>query len=203
MLENQALQRVQSILTYWFGSVEDTLIPSEHRAKIWFSENEDVDLEIKSQFDLDLRHAMLGHYGDWERNPRSQLALIITLDQFSRHIYRGKPIAFQQDDYALNICQRGMEREFDHELSLIERVFYYFPLLHAEHLAHQKNALQAYEMLAELALPETKVIYESFFKFASHHYSIISRFGRFPQRNSILNRESTPEELDYLKEANP
>lgn len=195
------VSRVQSILKYWFGRVEDTLIPSEHQARIWFGDNEDIDIEIRGQFDTDLRHAMLGHYYDWEKDPRSLLALIITLDQFSRHIYRGKPTAFQQDDYALSVCIRGMENNYDHNLSLIERVFFYFPLLHSEHLAYQESSIRAYEMLTELALPETKVIYESFFKFASHHYSIVRRFGRFPQRNSILNRESTDEELDYLRES--
>ncbi len=94
-----------------------------------------------------------------------------------------------------------MEHNYDHELSLIERVFYYFPLLHSEHLAYQESSIRAYEILAELALPETKVIYESFFKFASHHYSIVRRFGRFPQRNDVLSRESTREEIEYLKES--
>ena len=194
-------QRIQTILHYWFGRVEETVIPSEHRARIWFGDNEEVDKEIKAQFDQDLRRAMLGQYLDWEKSSRSQLALIITLDQFSRHIYRGNASAYQQDDYALSICTRGMEHDYDHELSLIERVFYYFPLLHSEHLAYQESSIRAYEILAELALPETKVIYESFFKFASHHYSIVRRFGRFPQRNDVLNRESTKEEIEYLKES--
>ncbi|OGO92662.1 MAG: hypothetical protein A3F10_00445 [Coxiella sp. RIFCSPHIGHO2_12_FULL_42_15] len=194
-------ERVQSILEFWFGRVEETVIPSENRARIWFGDNKQVDSEIKSRFDKDLESAVRGDYLHWEKNSRSQLALIITLDQFSRHIHRGKSYAYAQDDYALSICTRGMEHELDHYLSLIERVFYYFPLLHSEHLAYQESSIRAYEILVELALPETKVIYESFFKFANHHYSIVRRFGRFPQRNAVLGRGSTKEELDYLKES--
>ena len=76
----------------------------------------------------------------------------------------------------------------------------YFPLLHSENINYQEDAVQAYQILAQLAFSETKVIYESFLRFANHHYSIIHRFGRFPQRNRVLNRESTPEELIYLRE---
>ncbi len=191
----------QIILNYWFGHVEETVIPSETRARIWFGENEHVDKEIKSQFTKDLKNAILGKFTGWEKTSRGQLALIITLDQFSRHIYRNKATAFAQDDYALSLCTRGMEHEYDHSLSLIERVFYYFPLLHSEHLAYQESSVRSYEVLVELALPETKIIYESFFKFANHHYNIVRRFGRFPQRNIALGRESKAEEIEYLKES--
>lgn len=193
--------RVESILSYWFGNVEETVIPSENRARIWFGDNDGIDKEIQASFTGDLEKAALGDYADWELKPRGQLALIIVLDQFSRHIMRGNARAFAQDDYALCVCVRGMKQGDDHLLSLIERVFYYFPLLHSEHIADQENAIRAYELLVELALPETKVIYESFFKFASHHYSIVHRFGRFPQRNVILERESTKDEVEFLKES--
>lgn len=193
------IKRIDSILGYWFGRVEETVIPSEDRAKIWFSDNEHIDQEIKKRFEMDLKNATRGNYLHWENESRSQLALIITLDQFSRHIHRGKSSAYSQDAKALNICSKGMEQEYDHQLSLIERVFYYFPLLHSEQLPYQESSIRAFEILVELALPETKVIYESFFKFANYHYSIVRRFGRFPQRNHVLGRHSTKEELDYLK----
>ncbi len=93
-----------------------------------------------------------------------------------------------------------MGKHEDHALSLIERVFYYFPLLHSEHLAFQEQSIRAYQLLVEMAFPETQIIYESFCKFANHHYNIIKRFDRFPQRNAILSRESTEEEIKYLKE---
>ena len=124
--------------------------------------------------------------------------LVILLDQFSRHIYRNKDGAYKQDEMALVTCVEGIAEEYDHELSLTERVFYYFPLLHAESLAYQERSVEAYQTLAELAFSETRVIYDSFLKFANHHYSIIQRYGRFPQRNNILKRKSTELELAYL-----
>jgi len=94
----------------------------------------------------------------------------------------------------------GIESESDHSLSLIERVFYYFPLLHSEKLIYQTQSVLAYQTLSDLAFSETRVIFDSFLKFANHHHSIIQRFGRFPQRNGTLKRKSTKAELVYLKE---
>lgn len=188
------------ILKFWFGRVEDTIVPTEHRARIWFGEDGATDQEIRSQFANDLEVAMSGGLTPWEASPRGQLALIITLDQFSRHIYRGTQRAFTQDEKALSICLLGMEADFDHSLSLIERVFYYFPLLHSEKMLYQEKSVRAYRTLVDLAFSETRVIFDSFLKFANHHYSVIQRFGRFPQRNKALNRESSKAELAYLKE---
>ncbi|OGO94216.1 MAG: hypothetical protein A3F41_03230 [Coxiella sp. RIFCSPHIGHO2_12_FULL_44_14] len=195
------MEHYENILKFWFGHVEETVVPSENRARIWFGESPEVDTEIKEKFNPDLENAVRGRYVEWEKKPHGQLGLIIILDQFSRHIYRHAPQAFAQDDYALSICTQGMEKRNDHALSLIERVFYYFPLLHSEHLGYQEQSIRAYQMLVELALPETQIIYESFFKFANHHYSIVRRFGRFPQRNVILGRESTEDEKKYLQES--
>lgn len=192
---------IDGVLHYWFGRVEETVIPSETRARIWFGEDVSIDQEIKAKFSEQLDLAIAGKYDDWKQTPRGQLAMIIMLDQFSRHVYRGASKAYQQDCGAIKICAEGMEHEYDHNLSLIERVFYYFPLLHSEHITYQESSIRAYEILVELALPETKIIYESFFKFANHHYSIVRRFGRFPQRNVVLKRKSTQEEEEYLQES--
>ena len=188
------------VLKFWFGRVEETIVPTEHRARIWFGEDKETDQEIKWRFAGQLNAAIAGQLSDMEKSPRGQLALIITLDQFSRHIYRGTPNAFAQDPKALSICLDGMKHEADHSLSLIERVFYYFPLLHSENIINQEKSLRAYHLLIELAFSETRVIFDSFFKFANHHHSIVQRFGRFPQRNKALNRESTKAELDFLRE---
>jgi len=192
--------KIKEILDFWFGHVEETIVPSENRARIWFGESSEIDAEIKERFSDVLEAAIHGECKNWEKNARGRLALMILLDQFSRHIYRNTAQAYQQDEKALEVCMDGIRNETDHELSLIERVFFYFPLLHAEHLAYQEHSIQAYQTLSELAFAETRVIYDSFLKFANHHYALIQRFGRFPQRNKVLGRESTPEELSYLKE---
>ncbi len=188
------------VLQFWFGRVEETIVPTEHRARIWFAEDEVTDQEIKSLFGALLESAVAGKLSAWEDTPRGQLASIIVLDQFSRHIYRGTEKAFAQDPHALSICLKGMKNEADHSLSLIERVFYYFPLLHSEKLSDQERSARAYRTLVDLAFSETRVIFDSFLKFANHHYTIIQRFGRFPQRNKSLSRESSKSEIAFLKE---
>jgi len=194
------MESYEKVLDFWFGRVEQTILPSEHRAKIWFAEDPDVDKEIRTKFATDYEQCLLGDFDEWRASPRGQLATIIMLDQFSRHIHRNTPKAYAQDAKALDICINGIDVESEHQLSLIERVFYYFPLLHSEMLQYQELSLRAYQNLSELAFSETQVIYDSFLKFANHHYTIIRRFGRFPQRNGVLLRESTDEEVRYLDE---
>ncbi|OGT25998.1 MAG: hypothetical protein A3I77_03030 [Gammaproteobacteria bacterium RIFCSPLOWO2_02_FULL_42_14] len=190
----------EDILKFWFGRVEQTIVPTEHRARIWFGEDKAVDEEIKWRFKSDLAAAIAGELVEWEATPRGQLALIIILDQFSRHIYRTSEKAFAQDAKALNVCLNGLRHESDHHLSLIERVFYYFPLLHSEKLNYQELSIQSYRTLEDLAFAETRVIFDSFLKFANHHFSIIQKFGRFPQRNQWLHRESTAAEKIFIQE---
>ena len=195
-----AVADFETVLQFWFGRVEETVVPSENRARIWFGEESDVDQEIKNEFSSTLTAFLNGECQDWLSSGRGQLAAIILLDQFSRHIYRDTHKAYSQDELALEICLQGIEVEAEHDLSLIERVFYYFPLLHAEDVGYQEFSVQNYQMLSELAFSETRVIFDSFLKFAKHHYAVIQNFGRFPQRNSFLLRESTPSEISYLSE---
>src|SRR5437879_4784199 len=143
--------RVNEILNYWFGHVEETALPSEHRTEIWFGGKPEVDNEIKEKFSTDLEKAIAGEYSDWVNEIRSCLALIIIFDQFSRHIYRNTPKAFEQDQKALDLCMQGIQKEYDHSLSLMERVFFYFPLMHSENLEMQATAVRAYQILANLA----------------------------------------------------
>jgi uncharacterized protein (DUF924 family) len=197
---NPLTESHDDVLKFWFGHVEETIVPTEHRAKIWFGEDAEIDEEIKTRFNAHVEAAFAGELSGWEKNPRGQLGLIIVLDQFARHIYRNSEKAFAQDPKALSICLEGMRHETDHALSLIERVFYYFPLLHSEKIGYQEQSVRAYRTLADLAFSETRVIFDSFLKFANHHYSIIHRFGRFPQRNNALHRESSKAEIAFLKE---
>lgn len=195
----QQQQQIDAILEYWFGHVEQTLLPSEHRTWVWFSGDPKVDAEIKEKFYDDFIKAARGDLTEWEQAPRGMLALIILLDQFSRHIYRHGPQAFEQDRKALELCLRGIELQHDHMLSLMERVFFYFPLMHSENPEMQSLSLRAYEMLLGLSFPETRPVFEKFLDYAIRHHEIISRFGRFPYRNETLGRASTHAELEFLK----
>lgn len=196
----ESQERLSAVLDFWFGHIEETISPSPKRARIWFAEDPLIDQEIKSTFGEDVERAIAGQYDSWTEEARGQLGLIILLDQFTRHVYRDTPQAFSMDAKTLSICLNGARAEQEHVLSLIERVFYYYPLLHAESLFVQEQAVRAYYLLSQYALEETQVIYDGFLKFANYHYDIIKRFGRFPQRNIILGRESTQEELEFLRE---
>ncbi|MBF8302770.1 MAG: hypothetical protein HW396_1051, partial [Candidatus Dadabacteria bacterium] len=149
-----------------------------------------------------LELAVGGKLKSWENTPRGTLALIILLDQFSRNIYRGTAKAFSQDSLALYVCLRGIEKGFDKRLHPVERLFLYMPLEHSEDLEMQKKSVEYFSMLEKLfpAPPSLASMVSEFKKYAGMHYVIIERFGRFPHRNEILGRKSTPEEIEFLKQ---
>lgn len=196
------MERPEEILKYWFGRVDESALPSSHRTHIWFANDEEIDNEIRTHFSHDLEKAVLGEYNDWEDTARSTLALIILLDQFSRHIYRETPLAYAQDHKALDLCLRGIEQQHDHLISLIERAFFYFPLMHSENIEIQATSIRAYKILLDLSFPEAKGVFESFLEYALKNFDVIKRFGRFPNRNKILGRTSTEEEIGYLEGLN-
>jgi uncharacterized protein (DUF924 family) len=194
-------EKVDAIVQYWFGESEGNIVPSKHMLHIWFDAEPKIDAEIKEKFLGEYQKTTRGEYSNWEDYPRSCLAQIIVLDQFSRHIFRNTPQAFAQDQKALDLCLRGIERQHDHLLSLLERAFFYFPLMHAEGLEMQAFSVRAFQMLVNLAFPETRGTFEKFLEYAVRHYEAVRQFNRFPQRNAIFGRESTPQELEYLKTA--
>lgn len=149
-MEETAQPDYKAILKFWFGSVEETVIPSERRARVWFGDNLEVDKEIRSRFKQVHADAAAGKLADWGEIPHGKLALVLLYDQFSRHLFTNSPESFAYDGHALKTCMLGLG-DVDHELSLIERVFYYFPLLHAENLEMQELSLQCYDALVSLA----------------------------------------------------
>ncbi len=194
------MTRVDDILKYWFGHVEQSLLPSSDRMHIWFSADTTIDDEMRSKFSYDLEKAVLGELSDWEQDARGTLALIILLDQFSRRIYRDTPLAFAQDHRALDLCLHGIEKQHDHVISLIERAFFYFPLTRSENVDIQATSIRAYKILLDLSFPEVKSVFENLLEYALKQFDIIKRFGRFPDRNKVLGRSSTKEEIKFLSE---
>ena len=198
------MTRLETIFDYWFNGLNDrTLIdPESPTAKRWFSGEEATDREIRERFEEDRLQAALGEYKAWEDTPRGRLALVILLDQFPRNLYRGSPKAFATDPMALDLCSRSMEDGFDEPLALIERAFLYKPLMHAESAEMQEKCKQQFALLVELAKKRSPMNVGYFtysHEFAVKHAVIIERFGRFPHRNAILGRSSTPEEIEFLK----
>ena len=150
--------KINQILDFWLGHVEQSIVPDVNRVRIWFGEDPEVDQQIREQFSFDHDKALAGEYESWNETGRGQLALILLFDQFSRHIFRGSARAYAQDEQALMLMNAGMATQKDRELSLIERVFYYFPLLHSENLENQRQSVHAYNQLKSIALEDRKSV---------------------------------------------
>jgi uncharacterized protein (DUF924 family) len=176
------------VLQFWFGE------PRGPRQKRWFEKDPALDAEIRSSF-LPLYEALArSEQGKWLDEATHCLARIVVLDQFPRNMFRGTTRAFATDPLALQAARHAVGRGYDHGLLPVERLFIYLPFEHSESLEDQERACELCRPLA--AFPETDDAY----RYAVAHRDIIARFGRFPHRNAILGRASTPEEVEFLKQ---
>jgi uncharacterized protein (DUF924 family) len=155
--------------------------------KAWFAKDETFDGRCRA-FEKDHHAAARGEFAAWEVSAEGALGLCLLLDQIPRNIYRDSPHAFAADRLAQGVAQRAIARDFDAATEVALRLFFYLPLEHAEDLALQDECVR---LMAALPDPE-------YLRYANLHRDIIARFGRFPHRNVILGRDSTPEELAYL-----
>lgn len=186
----------QEILDFWFNPK----LSLRELGTLWFAGTKAIDQGIAERFGQDVAEAAAGKLAHWEADPRHCLALILLLDQFSLNIYRGQPRSFLVNDLALPIALRALEKNFHLSASPLERVFFYLPLEHAENLDHQNRAVELFRQLIADANEEEKEMMKDFHHFAILHQEVIQRFGRFPNRNAVLARPSTPEEEKYLRE---
>ncbi|MDB5839899.1 MAG: hypothetical protein JWQ23_1851 [Herminiimonas sp.] len=190
----------ESILTFWFGTQPDDGLVARQQAKLWWSKNPESDQEIRNRYELLVEQAGRGELDEWAIRPRSLLALILLTDQFPRNIFRNAPKAFQFDPIARRLCLAGLEQGLDLLLRPIERVFFYLPLEHAESLSLQDRSVELYISLCRQVPPTQLDVFNGYLDYALRHRHVIERFGRFPHRNSILNRQSTVEERQFLAE---
>jgi uncharacterized protein (DUF924 family) len=190
-------EKIKSILQFWFGNLINGQVSSEQH-KLWWDKNPAVDKYIQQHFQQDVLNAIAGKYEDWLQEAKGTLALILLVDQFCRHIYRGTPAAFAADPIALQWAKHGLELQQDKQLSLAKRAFFYMPFEHAEDIAAQQQAVALFYNLYKQAPANQRQTYQDYYNYAKQHQVIIERFGRFPHRNAILNRISTKEELLFL-----
>ena len=190
----------QDILDYWFGDTR-AVWPDKTLSKRWFKSTPARDAEIAAYFGDRVEAALARELVDWEREAPSRLALILLLDQFTRNIYRGTARAFAGDHRAATLTLEGVSTGMDRRLHWAGQVFFYMPLMHAEDLDLQRRGEACYADLHDRAPEALKETLASNLAFAGEHRAIIERFGRFPHRNEALGRESTAEELEFLKSA--
>jgi uncharacterized protein (DUF924 family) len=185
----------EDVLAFWFGPVGGPI----GAAARWWEKDPDFDASLRERFAGLHREIVEGKHEGWRSQVRSCLAYVVVIDQLSRNMFRGRREAFEFDGLAQSATLAGMRAGFDLELDSVQRRFFYMPLVHAEDRQLQDQAVIAFATLAE-ATPEAErapVIQQVIF--AAKHRNIIVRFGRFPHRNAIMGRVSSPAEAAFLE----
>lgn len=174
---------LNEVIDFWFTEIE----PAQ-----WWIKDDAFDALIKNRFVSLHQQAKAGELFQWRESALGSLAEIIILDQFSRNIYRDKPESFMCDPLCLALAQTAIAKGVDLELPQTQRSFLYLPFMHSESQLIHKEAVRLYESLGN----------QNNLEFEYKHKTIIDRFGRYPHRNHILGRESTAEEIEFLKQPN-
>ena len=172
----------QQILDFWFKETDKTF---------WFKKDTSFDELIRKRFDTVYAAAIKGELFNWRINAQGRLAEIIVLDQFSRNLFRDSAKAFSSDPLSLCLAQEAVAQKLDLQLSLSERAFLYMPYMHSESLLIHEQAVELFSVAG----------LEDNLRFEMMHKQIIERFNRYPHRNQLLARQSTEEEIEFLKQA--
>ncbi|WP_234413992.1 DUF924 family protein [Ideonella sp. A 288] len=183
--------RAQAVLDFWFGPADD---PGHARSRpAWFKKDAAFDAQIRERFGPLIEQALGGALADWAASPRSAVAQVLVLDQFTRNAFRDSARAFAGDALALATAQTLVASGQDRPLTGVQRQFVYLPFEHAEDLPMQREALRLFGALGADA-PDLAGLLD----WAQRHHDIVARFGRFPHRNAALGRASTAEEAAFL-----
>lgn len=192
---------MEQVLDFWFGACGPDGSFDRVKYRMWFGDGRRHDAEIRDRFGELHQRAAGGEFdGVWPATPRGRLALIVVLDQFSRHIHRDTPAAFAQDPAAQQFAVDGIDQGADRQLAPVQRAFFYLPLEHAEDIELQRLSVRCFDGLARTVAPAWRKDYDGFLDYAQRHRDIIERFRRFPHRNAILGRPSTAAEKTFLKQ---
>jgi uncharacterized protein (DUF924 family) len=154
----------------------------------WFEDDAAFDGEIRERFAATYQEAAAGLRSDWENSPEGALALVIVLDQFPRNMFRNSARAYAADPLARAVAHHAIAKGFDQNVAMPERTFFYLPFEHSEDLADQERSVALMRATGDA----------DSLKWAELHADIIRRFGRFPHRNAVLGRTTTPEEQAFL-----
>jgi uncharacterized protein (DUF924 family) len=190
----------ENVLAFWFGPPGSAAEIAGRQRTLWFGKSPANDQAVIERFSATLAAATAGQLDHWIHTPRGRLALVIVLDQFPHHIHRDQPQAFATDPQALALSLDALATNEDRQLAPIERVFLYLPLEHAESIDMQERSVSLYEQLAQEAANDERALFDNFLDYARKHLDVVARFGRFPHRNAILGRPSTPDEIEFLKQ---
>jgi uncharacterized protein (DUF924 family) len=183
---------VRAVLDYWFGAPGSP--ESGTLREFWFRKSAATDREIARRFGALVEQALRGDLDGWADSPDGALARILVLDQFPRNVYRDSPRAYAGDAQALRAAIAMVDAGDDEALPPAQRAFVYLPYEHAESLAMQDEAVRLFSRLAAEAPALSEML-----DYAHRHRAVVQEFGRFPHRNAILGRPSTPAEINFLR----
>lgn len=183
--------RFHAVLDFWFGA--PGTIDYGRSREAWFKKSDAFDALIREQFLPLHQTARSGGLAHWRESPLSLLALIIVCDQFPRNLFRDSARAFETDAMALSFTQRMVSLGWERRLNAVQRQFVYLPFEHAEDPAMQRESMRLFGEL------DQENAGGNLLEWARKHAVIVERFGRFPHRNAVLGRTSTPEEIEFLK----
>ncbi|MDQ4127499.1 MAG: DUF924 domain-containing protein [Actinomycetota bacterium] len=182
------------VLSFWFGREGEPGYGEFRDA--WFQKDPAFDERVRERFGPLYERAAAGELDGWREDARSCLALVICLDQFPRNMFRGDGRTHAADGKALETARYAVERAHDRELPPFQRMFVYMPFMHSENLEDQRRSVELFGRLAQTpGAPDVT-------SYAVGHKEIVERFARFPHRNEILGRETTPEEAEFLEGPN-
>ena len=184
----------QEVLDFWFGA-PGSLDAGKPRRE-WFVKQDAFDALVRERFGATIDQALAGGLREWDdEGPQGALARILVLDQFTRNAHRDTPKAFAGDALALAAARRLVDSGADRQLPPLQRAFVYMPFEHAEDAYMQERAVELFGILAA-----EHPGFDEMLDYAHRHRGVIARFGRFPHRNAILGRASTPEETEFLRQ---
>lgn len=196
----RSLPDADAVLSFWFGTANVAGPIDAANMGRWFRDDPAFDAQCRERFGALVERAARGELSSWESSAPGALALVLLLDQFPRNLFRNDARTFATDPQARGVSDRAIARGFDREVSTLARAFFYLPFEHAEDLALQDRCVALSEKAAAEAPPELAEVGASLVSYAQKHRAVIARFGRFPHRNAVLGRESTPEETEFLRQ---
>ncbi|MBF0446876.1 MAG: DUF924 domain-containing protein [Magnetococcales bacterium] len=182
------MDRIDDVITFWFGPKNSEEFGKDRL--IWFKKDDDFDESIRNRFLNLYEDAFSSKLDNWIETPDGALALCVVLDQFPRNMFRNDPRSFQSDAMARIIADKALSKGYDKVFPPPMRKFFFLPFEHSEDMTDQKRCIDLFKEAGD----------EEGLVWAIKHLEIIERFGRFPHRNATLNRSSTQEELDFLKQ---
>ena len=188
----------QQIVDFWLQDSVDGPEQAERRREVWYRGGKPLDDAIAKRFSHEIEAALSGALNHWRSNVHSALALVIVLDQFTRNTFRSTPRAYAGDALALEVAQQAVANGSHQALAVSGRIFLYHPFHHAESLLLQRRGVELVDAIRHDVDASWHAYLDRRVAGFARHCDIVARFGRFPHRNAVLNRQNTPEEAAFL-----